>query len=184
MFVIKLILLVFGTMGIVWVSRLSLRDVRSHGFYRFFAWEIILILFVLNVNYWIIDPFSFKQIISWTLLIISLVLIIQGVQLFRQKGNLNQARDDPTLVGIEKTTELVTSGIYRYIRHPFYSSLLFLAWGILFKRPTWIGIMLGILTTICLIITAKREETENIEFFGDIYREYMVQTKMFIPFTL
>lgn len=85
MFVIKLLLLIIGTISIIWVSRSSLRDLNNHGFYRFFAWEIILIMFVLNIDYWVKEPFSFRQIISWALLIISLLLIFQGVQSFRQK---------------------------------------------------------------------------------------------------
>ena len=117
-----------ATTGIFWISRHSLRDVQRHGFYRFFAWETILILFLLNLDHWFVNPFSLSQIISWSLLILSLVLIYQGVQLFRQKGEIDQDRVDPALVGIEKTTELVTSGIYQYIRHPFYSSLIFLGW--------------------------------------------------------
>jgi protein-S-isoprenylcysteine O-methyltransferase Ste14 len=181
MFAIKLGIFVFGTIGIVWVSRSSLQNINSHGFYRFFAWEIILIMFVLNMNYWIREPFSLHQIIAWTLLVISLILIVQGVQLFRQKGNIQVERSNPTLVGIEKTTQLVTSGIYRYIRHPFYSSLLFLAWGIAFKRIIWFEVILAITVTLFLIMTAKKEEVENIEFFGDEYRDYMKQTKMFIP---
>ncbi|MCK7540462.1 MAG: hypothetical protein MZV63_61010 [Marinilabiliales bacterium] len=44
-------------------------------------------------------------------------------------------RVDEKLFRFEKTTELVTSGIYRYIRHPMYSSLLLLAWGIWLKQP-------------------------------------------------
>ena len=127
MFTIQLIIFVVGTMVIVWVSRSALREIRSHGFYRFFAWEIILIMFAINIRYWIKEPFSIRQIIAWTLLIISLVLIFQGVKLFRQKGQIDQDREDPSLVGIEKTTEMVTTGVYKYIRHPFYSSLLFLA---------------------------------------------------------
>lgn len=182
MFTINLIIFIAGTILIVWVSRSSLRDVNSHGFYRFFAWEIILIMFVLNSKYWLKDPFSPRQIIAWTLLIISLVLIFQGVQLFRNKGNIDDARSDPTLVGIEKTTELVTTGLYKYIRHPFYSSLFFLAWGIVFKRIVWYEILLAILTTIFLVMTVKKEEVENIEFFGEQYREYMKNTKMLIPY--
>jgi len=69
MFVIKMFIFMAGTLGIVWVSRAALRDIHSHGFYRFFAWELILILFVLNMNYWIVDPFSFRQIMAWILLI-------------------------------------------------------------------------------------------------------------------
>ncbi|MBS1249280.1 MAG: hypothetical protein MAG431_00856 [Chloroflexi bacterium] len=38
-----LLIKVFGffiaSLGIVWVSRSSLRDPQSHGFYRFFVWE-------------------------------------------------------------------------------------------------------------------------------------------------
>jgi len=178
----KVILFVLATIGITWVSRSSLRDVLFHGFYRFFAWETILILFLVNMNYWFVDPFSLRQIISWSFLIVSLMLIYQGVQLLRRKGGLDQERNDPALVGIEKTTELVTTGVYHYIRHPFYSSLLFLGWGILLKNVNWIGILLAVLTTILLIITAKKEEIENIQFFGENYQEYMKRTKMFVAF--
>lgn len=182
MFTLSLIVLVLGTILIVWVSRSSLRDTQKHGFYRFFAWEIILVLFVLNMKYWIINPFSLRQIVAWALLIISLVLIYLGVKMFRQKGALNQDREDQALVGIEKTTQLVTSGVYGTIRHPFYASLLFLTWGIFFKHPTWIPFMLGLLASIFLFITAKKEEAENIAFFGEAYQLYMGTTKMFIPF--
>jgi len=184
MFVIKMFIFMAGTLGIVWVSRAALRDIHSHGFYRFFAWELILILFVLNMNYWIVDPFSFRQIMAWILLIISLVLIIQGVQLFLKKGNIDRERQASTLVSIEKTTTLVTSGVYNYIRHPFYSSLLFLAWGIFLKHISWIGALLAIAVTIFLLLTAKKEEVENIEFFGEEYQAYMQDTKMFIPYIL
>ena len=178
----KVILFVLATIGITWVSRSSLRNVQFHGFYRFFAWETILILFLVNMNYWFEDPFSLRQIISWSFLIVSLVLIYQGVQLFRRQGRLDQERNDPALVGIEKTTELVKTGVYKYIRHPFYSSLLFLGWGILLKNVNWICALLAVVTTILLIITARKEEIENIEFFGENYQEYMKRTKMFVPF--
>ena len=179
---LKIIIFVLATICITWVSRSSLRNVQAHGFYRFFAWETILILFLMNMNYWFVDPFSIRQIISWSFLIVSLVLIYQGVQLFRRQGKLDQERNDPALVGIEKTTELVTTGVYHYIRHPFYSSLLFLGWGILFKNVSWIGVLLAVLTTILLIITARKEEIENIQFFGEDYQKYMKRTKMFVPY--
>jgi protein-S-isoprenylcysteine O-methyltransferase Ste14 len=136
----------------------------------------------MNVEKWFADPFGLRQIISWSLLVTSLILIYQGVLLFQKKGGLSQQRSAPELVGIEKTTELVTSGVYHYIRHPFYSSLLFLGWGIFFKNINWIGLSLALLTTLLLVITAKIEEIENIEYFGRDYREYMKRTQMFVPF--
>ena len=181
---IQLILFVMGSLGIVWFSRSSLKNSGNHGFYRFFAWEVILVLFVRNMPDWFQNPFSPQQLLSWVFLILSLILIAQGVQLFRQEGNLDQNREDPTLVGIEKTTQLVTSGVYGYIRHPFYASLLFLTWGIFIKQITWIGFILALWASIFLFITAKIEEGENIQFFGNPYQDYMQSTKMFIPFIL
>jgi len=178
----KIILFVLTSVAIIWVSRSSLRDFRSHGFYRFFSWEIILLLFLMNMSYWFVDPFKLTQIFSWLFLTISLILIVQGVRLFRQKGSIDQTRTSPALVGVEKTTELVTTGVYHYIRHPFYSSLLFLGWGILLKNVTWIGILLAVVNTVFLILTARVEEGENIQYFGDQYQVYMKQTKMFVPF--
>lgn len=181
-FQFKVIVFIVASLGLVWVSRSSLLDYRSHGFYRFFAWEAILVLILLNLDYWFYEPFSIHQIASWFLLIISLFLVIHGFQLLHMVGKPDSKRNDPSLVGIEKTTKLVTVGAYRYIRHPLYSSLLYGAWGVFFKHPSWVGASLAMITTLFLTMTAKIEEAENIRFFGAAYQSYMKQTKMFVPF--
>ena len=76
----------------------------------------------------------------------------------------------------------MTSGVFKYIRHPLYCSLLLLAWGAFFKDPSWAGGGLALAATAFLQATAKVEEAENIRYFGAAYRAYMQQTKMFIPF--
>jgi protein-S-isoprenylcysteine O-methyltransferase Ste14 len=86
------------------------------------------------------------------------------------------------LLAFEKTTALVTSGIYHYIRHPLYSSLFLLAWGIFFKSPSLPGIILVAAATFFLAATAKADESECTHFFGPQYQEYMKRTKMFVPY--
>lgn len=180
--IIQWAIFIIITVVIIWVSMPALRQPRSHGFTRTFAWEAIAILIAINLRYWIIDPFNWRQLISWLLLILSLAMIIPAVHLFRSRGLPDPERDsDPSLVGIEKTTELVTGGLYHYIRHPFYSSLLYLAWGTAFKQLTWPTIGLAGVATLFLVITARREERENIHFFGQPYQDYIQHTKMFIP---
>jgi len=180
--VIKLAFLLLGVAGLVYVSRASLVVPGSHGFFRFFAWVAILGLALLNIDLWFRDPFSWHQLISWSLLVASAVLVIAGVRLLRQQGEPDEQRADAALVAFEKTTTLVTTGAYRYIRHPLYSSLLFLAWGIFFKAPSWLGGLLALAATVFLAATARVEEAENIRFFGEAYREYMTRTKMFVPY--
>lgn len=179
---IKVIVFIVVSAGLAWLSRASLRDLRSHGFYRFFAWEAIVVLVLLNVDYWFREPFSIHQMISWPLLTASIFLVIHGALLLHRIGKPDSKRNDPGLMGIEKTTKLVTQGAYRYIRHPIYASGFYGIWGVFFKDPSWVGVALALLTTFLLTMTAKTEEAENIRYFGPAYQNYMKQTKMFIPF--
>ncbi len=181
--VIKFIVFAVVTIGFFYVSRVSLRIRESHGFYRFFAWEAILILILLNIDQWYAgESGSTLQIIARLCLFLSLYLVIDGVRLLHFVGKSNGTRDDDTLIGLEKTTVLVTSGLFKYIRHPMYSSLFFLAWGAFFKSPSWLGGGLAIVSILFLNAAAKAEELENVHYFGEIYRKYMQKTKRFIPF--
>jgi protein-S-isoprenylcysteine O-methyltransferase Ste14 len=179
---LRFIIFIGASTGILYVSWESLHNPRSHGFYRLFAWEAIVALILLNFEYWFNDPFSVQQIVSWLLLILSLFLVVHGIKLLHIAGRPDNKRNDMTLIGVEKTTKLVTVGAFKYIRHPLYSSLLFLAWGVFFKAPSWAGGGLTMTATLFLLITAKVEEIENKHFFGSAYQAYMKQTKMFIPF--
>ncbi len=132
----KVIVFVIVSAGLAWMSHSSLRDTRSHGFYRFFAFESVLALILLNCDYWFSEPFAPHQVASWLLLTVSLFLVIHGYRLLRRVGKPDSERKDPLLMGVEKTTELVTVGAYRYIRHPLYSSILLGTWGVFFKQPS------------------------------------------------
>jgi len=173
----------FAVLSVVlaYISRASLRAPRSHGFYRFFAWELVLIL--LQIDVWFRAPWSWHQMISWFLLLASLVPLAFGIRSLRLGGKPVKHREaEPQLLAFEKTSSLVTSGIYRYIRHPLYSSLLFLNWGVFFKAPGLVGALPALGATLCLFATAKADEAECLLFFGPSYREYMKRTKMFVPF--
>ncbi len=171
---IEIIVFLAVSIPIVWLSIPSLRQPGSHGFYRFFAWEIILGSFAVNLRDWFRDPFAWHQVVSWILLVASLVPIVYGTLLLRRVGRPTDA--------IEATTRLVTTGIYRYIRHPLYASLFYLAWGIFFKSPSILDGCLVVVTTAFLYATARADEAECRVKFGPAYIEYMNKTKMFIPF--
>ena len=177
----KWVVFIIGSAGIIYLSRSALRNWRSHGFFRFFAFEALLILLLLNADSWFLQPFSLRQIISWSLLVGSLLLAIHGFSLLRQIGRPDKSINDTSRIGIEKTTRLVTSGAYRYIRHPLYASLLLFGWGAFIKQISLpAGLMLSV-AIIALYLTARLEEQENLQNFGVDYAEYMQYTKMFIP---
>jgi protein-S-isoprenylcysteine O-methyltransferase Ste14 len=160
--------------GILIYSWPSLRRPRSHGFFRFFAFEAIVGMLILNVRYWYADPLSPLQIISWVLLAASLALAIHGFIILPRAGRSEGSFED--------TTVLVQRGAYRYIRHPLYASLLFLGWGAFLKHPAPLQVILVGVATLFLVATAKADEAECLEKFGESYAAYMKATRMFIPF--
>jgi len=180
--VLKIGIFLLATVFNLWFSWAGIKKFRSHGFYRFFVFESIVIIILLNIDYWFKSPFCWNQVISWVSLLVSIFLVVNGFLLLSKSGQKDIERIDNTLKDFEKTAKLVKTGAYRYIRHPLYSSLLFLAWGAFFKNITFIGIVFVLLASIFLFLTAQSEEAENISYFGEEYKEYMRQTRMFIPF--
>jgi protein-S-isoprenylcysteine O-methyltransferase Ste14 len=103
----------------------------------------------------------------------------------KTKGKADTSREDNSLYAFERTTELIETGLYKYIRHPLYGSLVFLTWGIYFKNVASVQLLIvSVLATIFLFATAMIEEKENIKFFGEKYRDYMKRSKMFVPYIL
>ncbi len=149
---------------------------RSHPyrFTRFLAFECILSLVFLNGRVWFENPFSPRQILSWILLLGSLALAVHGFVLIKSRGAPSGDFED--------TTRLITSGAYRFIRHPLYASLLLLSLGVFFKDPSFPGAALVLGTTLGVNLTAGIEEQHNLARFGEDYRDYMEKTRRFIPF--
>ncbi|MBI5952800.1 MAG: isoprenylcysteine carboxylmethyltransferase family protein [Chloroflexi bacterium] len=80
-----------------------------------------------------------------------------------------------------KEHKLVTSGIYRWVRHPLYTvgAFLFVSFGLM--ADNWFIILLGALAFTVMAIRTPKEEANLIEKFGDEYREYMKRTGRFLP---
>ena len=86
----------------------------------------------------------------------------------------------PTSATRQKHT-LVTSGPYRWVRHPLYTigSSMFVAFGMM--ADNWFIAVLGVLAFIAMAIRTPKEEANLIEKFGDEYRAYMKRTGRFLP---
>jgi protein-S-isoprenylcysteine O-methyltransferase Ste14 len=108
----------------------------------------------------------------------------QIVRTLRQAKTQKQQRMDNALYEFEKTDRLISHGVFRYIRHPMYTSLLALAWGAYFQAPSWPGAALAAFSSLFLVLTARADEQECLAFFGQPYADYMQGTKRFIPFVL
>lgn len=80
-----------------------------------------------------------------------------------------------------KEHRLVTSGPYRWIRHPLYTfaASMFIAFGMI--ADNGFIALVGILAFIVMASRTPKEEANLIEKFGDEYRDYMKRTGRYLP---
>ena len=83
---------------------------------------------------------------------------------------------------LRKGHQLITSGVYRYVRHPMYAA--FLVWGL--AQPlllqNWIAGWSHLVAFLPLyILRVPREEQMMREQFGKAYQSYMSRTGRVIP---
>lgn len=170
-----------GALLIAALSRRSLSDPRSHGFMRFLSFEALWALIVMNARPWFRDLLSLHQIISWILLVTSAAVALSAFATLGRKGDARPVAAGSTLFKFENTSHLVTTGLYAHIRHPMYASLVLLGWGAALKTFSVWSLAMAVVATALLVMTARTEELENLERFGEPYDDYMNSTKMFIP---
>jgi protein-S-isoprenylcysteine O-methyltransferase Ste14 len=85
------------------------------------------------------------------------------------------------LVAIQPGHTLVTSGVYRVIRHPSYLGLVLmsLGWGLAFRSG--LGVLLTALMLIPLVARMRAEEKLLRTEFGAEYDAYRARTSRLIP---
>jgi protein-S-isoprenylcysteine O-methyltransferase Ste14 len=87
-------------------------------------------------------------------------------------------------VGIDEKvkTELITTGLYKWIRNPTYLGLFLLNIGVWLIWPTWMFFLLNLLFYLFLEIQVRCEEDYLSSVHGQQYVEYKKQTKRYLPF--
>ena len=78
------------------------------------------------------------------------------------------------------SVQLVTGGLYRWVRHPLYTCSLLLLW--LVPTMTWNLLALAIGLTVYILIGIIFEESKLLREFGPAYAEYRRRTPGLIPF--
>mgnify|MGYP001227041713 FL=1 len=109
--------------------------------------------------------------IATALYLIAALLIFFGWQrIYRQYWSKEQGKG-----------QLVTTGIYRWIRHPQYTGFLMITLGMLFEWATLPMLVMYPILIWLYVRLAKREEADMRAEFGPAYDEYRARTGMFLP---
>ncbi len=77
--------------------------------------------------------------------------------------------------------ELMTDGIYKYMRHPQYTGIILITFGMLVHWPTLITLLMWPFLILAYYTLAKKEEKKLEKKFGETYQKYKSITPMFLP---
>jgi protein-S-isoprenylcysteine O-methyltransferase Ste14 len=170
------IVIVLASLPLVYISWPSLKNRRSAGMFRFFGYETAVLLTVHNIGYWAQDTHPVVKIAGLVLVFLGAGLLAQGIFLLHKFGEGE--------FGIDDTTKLVISGVYRFIRHPVYAGVLYFGWGMFLQDVSLLSVTLVAAMSVFLYAAARFEEQAVLAQFGNDYAAYMKRSRMFIPFVL
>jgi protein-S-isoprenylcysteine O-methyltransferase Ste14 len=74
----------------------------------------------------------------------------------------------------------ITTGLYRYSRHPMYITQLVMLIGVGIASASWLFLLLTIVYTGLGFMYAGSEERICLQKYGDAYQEYMERTPRWI----
>ena len=139
---------------------------------------IIILFHILNVR-----SYSFQNRIATNnelLLSVGFIIFLSGL-LIAIWARINLGKNWGMPMSIKQDPELVTSGPYRYIRHPIYTGILLAMIGSsLTSSIFWLIIFA--LSGIYFVCSALQEEKLMMKQFPKVYPSYKSKTKMLIPF--
>ena len=72
--------------------------------------------------------------------------------------------------------QLVTDGVFRYIRHPHYTSLLMVGFGLAFFFNSFAALVIAVIAIPIMIWSVLDEEKLLIKQYGEEYKKFMEKT--------
>jgi protein-S-isoprenylcysteine O-methyltransferase Ste14 len=132
---------------------------------------------------WIATPaFDFADYpLDPIMLITGTLCLILGLWLF-YRSHADLGKNWSITLEVREKHELITHGLYRWIRHPMYLALLIYSLGQALVLPNWLaGPSYGFAIVLIFAFRLGPEQRMMLEEFGEDYKTYMAKTKRLIP---
>ncbi|MEE8142769.1 MAG: isoprenylcysteine carboxylmethyltransferase family protein [Planctomycetota bacterium] len=158
-------------------------DRRAEGIFILSTLRPIALLRMLGLLAYVMDPAR----MAWSSLPLPIWLrwigvplgVTAAVLLIVVMRSLGTNLTDTVVTRVRHT--LVTSGPYRWVRHPFYVATALAVAADTLVTANWFLAVTGAATISLFALRSSTEEEKLLERFGDEYRDYMARTGRFLP---
>ncbi len=135
-----------------------------------------LVTYVINPQWMAWSSLPLPTWLRWAGVVLGCLAAVLLIWTFRTLG-----KNITDTVVTRREHSLVTGGPYRFVRHPFYVSLLGAVVANSLVTANWLLLILGLTVFTLLAIRSRQEEANLIARFGDAYRRYRASTGGFLP---
>jgi protein-S-isoprenylcysteine O-methyltransferase Ste14 len=156
---------------------------RQEGIFMLVVLRATGLAGILGVLVWLFNPawmawaeLSVPGALRWTGVGLGLV---SGLLFCWTLRSLGRNLTDTVVTRREHT--LITTGPYRWVRHPFYTATALAVPASTLAAANWFFFATGGLAFLLLAVRTRKEEANLIARFGDDYRDYMQRTGRFLP---
>ena len=125
---------------------------------HFFQWEFIPQKQIIQVS-----PFSY--LVGFLIIIISFIILLVAIK--------DLGRNLSPFPRPIKNSNLVTTGIYRFTRHPMYYSLIFISFGVFITKLSIYYLFLSIILGLIIKFKIALEE----QFLNNKFKNYLLYKK-------
>ncbi len=153
-------------------GRLILFTLRPVALFRM----ISLVMYVIDFKLMQWSSMPMPVTLRWSGVVLGIFSGILLISTFRYLGS------NLTDTVVTRTNHmLLTTGPYRFVRHPFYLAFTGVVIADSIVMANWFMGLTGGVCVVLLVLRTRIEEMKLIERFGDDYREYMMSTGRFFP---
>ena len=143
------------------------------------TWSMFLFFFlylavIVNKIGYIKIEYSFREILSF----IGSMLVLLGAYV-NIKGRIDLGRQWADQIKIYDDHKLITDGVYKYVRHPLYASLIWMFFGGALVFTNWLAFLLNCFIFIPMMYLRAKQEEALLEKTFPEYGDYKKRVKMF-----
>lgn len=149
--------------------------VATGSMLAFFFFSYLLIRF--QIGALVIGP------IYYPLAILGLGLVVAGT-LVNLAGRLALGHNWGNQVIIYEDHRLVTSGVYRFVRHPLYAGLIWMFAGAALVFQNWLALAATVLVFFPAVYYRGKQEEQALVARFPSYADYRQRTGMFFPLAM
>ena len=114
-------------------------------------------------------------------LVLGTLCLVIGLWLFH-RSHADLGTNWSITLEVREKHQLVTHGVYRWVRHPMYLALLIYSAGQALVLPNWlVGPSYGVAVVLLFALRVGPEERMMLEEFGKDYQTYQATTKRLVP---